>query len=162
MRAMTTRIKRRIVQLVSVLGLNWYLFIPWLGNYTRGFCAPALNCWTCPAAAFSCPMGAMGTSMGSHVFPFFVLGLLLLFGSLAGRFWCGWVCPFGTLQDYAYKIPTYKLRIPHFVTYARYVFLVGGEAFAIKEMLPPAVAMWSANVIIGGLGLVLTATTVRR
>lgn len=123
---MTTHIKRRIVQLVSVAGLNWYMFIPWLGNYTRGFCAPALNCWTCPAAAFSCPIGAMGTSMGSGVFPFFVLGLVLLFGALAGRFWCGWICPFGTLQDYAYKIPTYKLRIPHFLTYARYVFLVGG------------------------------------
>lgn len=123
---MTTRIKRRIVQLAAVLGLNWYLFAPWLGFHTRAFCVPALNCWTCPAAAFSCPIGAMGTSMGSGAFPFYALGLMLLFGAVAGRFWCGWICPFGTLQDYAYKLPTYKLRIPHAATYTRYVFLVGG------------------------------------
>ena len=122
---MTTRIKRRIVQFAAALGLNWYLFLPWLGNYTRGFCAPALNCWTCPAAAFSCPIGAIGTSLASGVFPFFALGLVLLFGVVAGRFWCGWICPFGTLQDYTYKIPTYKLSLPHFITYLRYVFLFG-------------------------------------
>jgi polyferredoxin len=125
MRAMTTRIKRRIVQLIAALGINWYLFWPWLGNRTRSFCVPVLNCWTCPAAAFSCPIGAIGTSFANHIFPYFALGLVLLFGVIAGRFWCGWICPFGTLQDYMYKIPTFKLRVPGFLTYLRYGFLAG-------------------------------------
>ncbi len=123
---MTTRIKRRIVQAVSAVAINCYLFWPWLGNYTRGFCVPALNCWTCPAAAFSCPIGAIGTSFANHIFPFYALGLVLLFGIIAGRFWCGWVCPFGLLQDVLYKVPTYKINPPRFLNYARYVFLVGG------------------------------------
>jgi len=123
---MTTRIKRRIVQLVAAVGINWYLFWPWLGSRTRSFCVPVLNCWTCPAAAFSCPIGAIGTSISNHIFPFFALGIVLLAGVVAGRFWCGWICPFGTLQDYLHKIPTYKLKLPHFLTYARYIFLVGG------------------------------------
>jgi polyferredoxin len=72
----------------------------------------------------------MGTAMASHAFPFYALGLTLLFGAIAGRFWCGWICPFGTLQDYTYRIPTYKLRIPRFLTYSRYVFLVGAVFLA--------------------------------
>jgi len=124
MRAMTIRIKRRIVQLAAALGINSYLFWAPLANLlnTRAFCVPVLNCWKCPAAAFSCPIGAIGTSIASHVFPYFALGLVLLFGAVAGRFWCGWICPFGTLQDYMYKIPTYKLRVPGFLTYLRYDF----------------------------------------
>lgn len=37
-----------------------------------------------------------------------------------------------------------------------YLFLTGGEKLADRERLPPAVAMWAANVCFGILGLVLT------
>ncbi|MGN1266840.1 MAG: 4Fe-4S binding protein, partial [Dorea sp.] len=40
----------------------------------------------------------------------YVVGFLLFFGSLFGRFMCGWLCPFGLFQDLLYKIPFYKKR----------------------------------------------------
>ena len=37
-----------------------------------------------------------------------------------------------------------------------YLFLTGGEKLADRELLPPAIAMWAANVFFGALGIVLT------
>ena len=44
-------------------------------------------------------------------FPFYVLGLLILFGALLGRAVCGFLCPFGLLQDLLHRIPfPWKVR----------------------------------------------------
>jgi polyferredoxin len=43
------------------------------------------------------------------------MGIVLLFGALIGRLFCGWCCPFGLLQELLYKIPSRKIHIaPHF------------------------------------------------
>ncbi|MHA1251729.1 MAG: 4Fe-4S binding protein [Candidatus Helarchaeota archaeon] len=48
----------------------------------------------------------------SHgIFPFLAIGLLCLYGVIFGRGYCGWVCPFGFIQDIVYWIPV-KKRIP--------------------------------------------------
>jgi len=49
--------------------------------------------------------------------------------------------------------------IAFFVVY--YLFLIGGEKLADRGYLPPAVAMWAANALIGGLGLLLVRRTAR-
>ncbi len=73
----------------------------------KNVCVPGLNCYSCPGALGACPVGsfqAMLTGMEPR-FPLYVLGFLFSFGALFGRFVCGWLCPFGLVQDVLYKSP---------------------------------------------------------
>ena len=78
------------------------------GKYT---CVPGLNCYSCPGAAGSCPIGAFQAVVGSSKFKFsyYITGILILFGVLLGRFICGFLCPFGWFQELLHKIPSPKL-----------------------------------------------------
>ncbi|RLI38420.1 hypothetical protein DRO60_03285 [Candidatus Bathyarchaeota archaeon] len=64
-----------------------------------GLVVPFLYCHGCPLASFACPMGALQHFLGRHEAPFLVLGLLSLAFLVLGRWGCGWLCPFGALQD---------------------------------------------------------------
>ena len=70
-------------------------------------CVPGLNCYSCPGAVGSCPIGSLQNALSATRFrlPYYILGLLLFFGALLGRAICGFLCPFGLLQDLLYKIP---------------------------------------------------------
>mgnify|MGYP002856036644 CR=1 FL=1 len=70
-------------------------------------CVPGLNCYSCPGAVGSCPVGALQNALSAQRFklPYYVAGLLIFFGALLGRAVCGFLCPFGLLQDLLYKIP---------------------------------------------------------
>lgn len=75
---------------------------------TKNLCFPGLNCYSCPGALASCPIGALQALLnqrGFHI-PFAALGFLFVFGSFFGRFVCGWLCPFGLVQDLFHNIPT--------------------------------------------------------
>jgi ferredoxin len=109
---------RRASQFFFLLALNPYLFM------YRGLCIPAMNCWACPAAAFGCPIGAIGNFLVKGLVPFIAIGLMLLLGALVGRLICGWVCPFGLIQDLMNKIPGPKLQFPKALAYGKYVALV--------------------------------------
>ena len=93
------------------------------------FCVPGLNCYSCPGALGSCPLGALQAVLGSreYKFAFYVLGILMLFGTLGGRFICGFLCPFGLFQDLLYKIPFIKklknLPGDRFLKWFKYVLL---------------------------------------
>ena len=78
----------------------------------KGVCVPGLNCYSCPGAIGSCPLGSLQTALLSSKYkaPYYVLGLLLLFGVILGRIVCGFLCPFGLLQELLYKIPSKKLK----------------------------------------------------
>lgn len=73
----------------------------------KNLCVPGLNCYSCPGALGSCPVGAMQAVIGSWNFKlaFYVAGFLMFVGALMGRFVCGWLCPFGLIQDLLHKIP---------------------------------------------------------
>lgn len=94
-------------------------------------CVPGLNCYSCPGALGSCPIGALQASLTSRTnkFPAYVLGFLLLFGALFGRLVCGWLCPFGLVQDLLHKIPFPKKlrRLPgdRVLKWLTYFILVG-------------------------------------
>ena len=80
---------------------------------TKAYCLPGLNCYSCPGALGACPIGSLQAVLGSRSFhmSFYVVGFLMMVGALAGRFVCGWLCPFGLVQDLLYKIPfVAKLR----------------------------------------------------
>ena len=78
----------------------------------KRLCLPGLNCYSCPGALGACPLGALQNGLADPFLriPFYVLGVLLLLGSLLGRFICGWLCPFGLVQEWLFLIPTRKWR----------------------------------------------------
>lgn len=111
------RVKMRLcVQIVFAALTNGYLYGFFTGNIYRGpakvVCVPGLNCYSCPGALGSCPIGSLQAVLGSrdYKFSFYIVGFLLFFGSVFGRFICGWLCPFGLIQDLLYKIPFFRKR----------------------------------------------------
>lgn len=129
--------KRRIIQLYFALLFNahvkGYITSDLNQNIYKGnskyFCIPSLNCYSCPGAVGSCPIGSLQNafSASTHTTPYYVIGILLLFGIFLGRFICGFLCPFGLFQDLIYKIKTPKVRkskITRVLSYFKYVVLV--------------------------------------
>jgi len=130
--------KRRPFQLISTIITNSYIKGILFGHviYTgslKYFCAPSLNCYSCPLALFACPIGAMQAvaAGATHRLAFYVIGILGAVGAVVGRMACGWICPFGLLQEYLYKIPSPKFRIPRFLTYGKFFFL-----FVVVILMP--------------------------
>ena len=96
----------------------------------KHICFPGLNCYSCPGAVGACPIGSLQAVMGSWKFSvsLYVGGFLMLLGALLGRFVCGWLCPFGLVQDLLYKIPFIR-KINRFpgdkvLRYLKYVILL--------------------------------------
>ena len=108
-------VKRIAVQAIATVLANGNL-PGWLtGRLYRGplktACVPGLNCYSCPGALGACPVGSWQSAMSGVYpkFPFYVLGLLLLFALVFGRMICGWLCPFGLVQDLLHRVPVPKL-----------------------------------------------------
>ena len=109
---------RLLIQLCAAALFNGYFagFMKnkiYTGQLKKG-CVPVLNCYSCPGALGSCPIGSLQTLAAGkpHRISFYVLGTLLLFGTVLGRLVCGFLCPFGLIQDLLHRIPTPKLRVP--------------------------------------------------
>ena len=60
---------------------------------------PGLHCYSCPLAVTVCPIGLIQNLVANGTVPFYWMGVVALYGLLLGRGWCGWFCPFGTLND---------------------------------------------------------------
>lgn len=84
------------------------------GGPLKGVCVPVLNCYSCPGALGACPIGSLQAVAGghSHSFSFYAVGILMLAGTVIGRFVCGFMCPFGLVQDLLYRMRSPKIRIP--------------------------------------------------
>lgn len=107
--------KRKMIQLICAVLYNCNMtgFVKgtiYQGD-GKGVCVPGLNCYSCPGAVASCPLGSLQTALLSskYKFPYYILGMLLLFGVVLGRIVCGFLCPFGLFQELLYKIPTKKV-----------------------------------------------------
>lgn len=125
--------KRRIIQLYAALLYNANIKGFFNGQIYKGpvknVCVPGLNCYSCPGAAASCPLGALqnalyasNTSMLAYIF-----GTIVLFGLLLGRTICGFLCPIGLGQELLYKIKTPKLRksrATYVMSYLKYIILI--------------------------------------
>ena len=76
----------------------------WKGA-SKQFCVPGLNCYSCPGALGACPIGSFQAVLSdrNYHFAFYVAGFLLVVGALFGRFVCGWLCPFGLVQDLLHR-----------------------------------------------------------
>jgi thiol-disulfide isomerase/thioredoxin/Fe-S-cluster-containing hydrogenase component 2 len=125
--------KRRLIQLYSALLYNANLkgFVNgqiYTGK-TKSLCVPGFNCYSCPGAVGACPLGSLQASLAaSDKQPgFYILGIFLLYGLIAGRTICGWACPMGLIQELLHKIPTPKLRknrVTRALSYLKYIILV--------------------------------------
>lgn len=125
--------KRRLIQLYAALLTNANVKGFFTGKIytgdTKKVCVPGLNCYSCPGAVGACPLGALQDSLAQSktTVPAYIFGILLLFGLLLGRVICGFLCPFGLIQELLYKIRTPKLRKNRFtrvLSYFKYVLLV--------------------------------------
>ena len=96
---------------------------------TKYACVPGLNCYSCPGALGSCPIGSLQAVIGSRKFhlSLYVLGFLMMVGAILGKAVCGFLCPFGLVQDLLHKIPGVKKlrRLPgeKYLQWLRYVML---------------------------------------
>ena len=134
----------------------------------KQFCNPGLHCYSCPAASVSCPIGALQAVSGSRKFDFsfYVVGFLLAVGVLLGRFVCGFLCPFGLVQELIGKVPfpKKKLRLPAFTKYLKYIILivfVGIMPVAVTNIVgmgKPAFCQYicPSGTLMGGIPLLST------
>nr|WP_026494924.1 4Fe-4S binding protein [Butyrivibrio sp. WCD3002] len=96
---------------------------------SKGVCVPGLNCYSCPGAVCACPLGSLQGALAKSAYklPLYMLGTIILFGIFLGRVICGFLCPFGFLQELIYKLPFPKIkknRITRALSYLKYVILL--------------------------------------
>jgi ferredoxin-type protein NapH len=87
-----------------------------------GFCLPYLYCYGCPFASAGCPIGSLQHFVIFIKFPIYILSVLGIFGTVFGRAFCGWACPFGSFQDLIGASRNQKRRLRR-VTYAKFAVL---------------------------------------
>lgn len=126
MAAETTRsVGARLVRLRHwVQGAALLVWLDPLGLRLHGFCGAVFQCHSCPLATFACPIGVLAHATALHVIPLAAIGTLVLVGALLGTLVCGWLCPFGFLQDLIGKVPLPKFQLPRAAGYFRYVVLI--------------------------------------
>lgn len=124
---------RLVVQCISFAFHNGYVRGWAKGKIYSGsnkmFCIPGLNCYSCPGAIGACPIGSLQAVLGETGFniSLYVIGFIGIVGVLCGRLICGWLCPFGLVQDLFHKIPLFKKvkNMPghKYLRYLRFVVL---------------------------------------
>lgn len=168
---------RWLIQAAAAILTNIHLPNFFKGTLYQGkgkyACVPGLNCYSCPGAAGACPIGAFQAVIGSSKFKFsyYITGTLILMGVLLGRFICGFLCPFGWLQELLHKIPVPKLSTRKLkpLRYLKYVILAVfvimlplivvnelgmGDPFFCKYICP-------AGILEGGIPLALADAGIR-
>jgi polyferredoxin len=170
---------RRIIQIVWTALSNG-----WLPGYVNGtvytgsakyVCAPGLNCYACPGAFMSCPIGAVQAVVSSVKYdaPYYIIGFFLLVGGLLGRFVCGFLCPFGLVQELLHRIPfpiktssfrgDRQLRFVKYAVLAIFVVLLPMRAVNVAGGGDPWFCKWicPAGTLEGGIPLLSASSMLR-
>jgi len=65
-----------------------------------GLIYPFFYCYACPFADAACPIGILEHAiLGDYLLFVYLIGFIGVIGIVFGRFFCGWACPVGFLQD---------------------------------------------------------------
>ncbi|MBQ8685351.1 MAG: 4Fe-4S binding protein [Clostridia bacterium] len=156
--------KRKVIQLYAALLYNANIKGFFNGRIykgaTKNLCVPGLNCYSCPGAIGSCPLGALQNALSASNTrtPAYVFGIIILFGLLLGRTICGWLCPVGLGQELLYKIKTPKVKkskVTRVFSYFKYVLLVGLVVIVPLVFAIPGFCEYvcPAGTFEGGVGL---------
>ncbi|WP_099189649.1 4Fe-4S binding protein [Tepidibacter mesophilus] len=171
--------KRGLSQIITTIitnaNINGFIEKNIYKGSTKKVCVPGLNCYSCPGAIGSCPIGSIQAVVGSIKYnvSLYITGLISLIGIIFGRFICGWLCPFGLFQDLLYKIPSRKIevskKINSVLRYFKYLililFVILLPMFLVNEfgMSPPYFCEYICPVgtLEGGIPLVLLNKSLR-
>ena len=142
-----------------------------LGNqFPDGFSVPVLACYYPNGRTVTCPLW----QLQAYIFPFWkypagygvfystsglekigiVIGLVALASVILGRFFCGWLCPFGLYMDALTRIrKATRLRHLHFsektntaLTQSRYIIIA---IFLILSVIFASYAIFGTQLIPG-------------
>lgn len=156
--------KRRIIQLYAALLTNANLKGFANGRIyqgaTKNLCVPGMNCYSCPGAIGSCPLGSLQNALSASDtrLPAYVFGVIILFGLLLGRTICGFLCPAGLGQELLYKIKTPKVKkskATRVFSYLKYVLLIALVVILPLTLAVPGFCEYICPVgtLEGGVGL---------
>ncbi len=81
---------------------------------------PGLHCYACPWAVTICPIGLAQNLVVFGTVPYFWIGMIVAYGLAAGRGFCGWFCPFGTLND---LLSFRKVKVLRSLSFTKFVVL---------------------------------------
>ncbi len=165
-------LKRRYIQLLSALlhnaNLRGFAEGRIYQGSGKGVCVPGLNCYSCPGAVGACPLGSLQSALASRRggIPMYVIGTLLLLGLLLGRVICGFLCPFGLVQELLHKIPSKKLKKSRWTrrfSHLKYVILAVLAVGVTLLVGAPAFCKWLCPVgtVFGGIPLAVMNEGVR-
>jgi ferredoxin-type protein NapH len=128
---------RKWVQIIFAFAVNGNWSFPFTRGIYQGplkvICSPGLNCYSCPASTTYCPIGSLQNLIGGvrlaldnsqYFLGLSVIGSMTFLGGLFGRLICGWLCPFGFIQEMIHKIPSPKFKIPKLLNYGKYAVLL--------------------------------------
>ncbi|MGE5560916.1 MAG: 4Fe-4S binding protein [Chloroflexota bacterium] len=140
--------------MASAVAVNAYLpgFVQGLiyRGGSKSSCVPFLNCYSCPGALAACPVGSFQSlaAAASQQVSLYVLGFVTAVGAASGRLVCGWLCPFGAVQDLLGRRAS-RRPLPAVATGLRYLVLLltvalpfiivtplGSELFFCKYVCP--------------------------
>jgi len=127
------RDKRRLAQIAALAVSNlWFFHI-----LQTGFVCPFLYCHGCPFAAFGCPIGVIQNFITYRQIPWFTIGSLGVYGTLLGRVFCGWACPFGALHDllsYLRDGKSFKIQPLWFTKFIVLFIVLGAAWYAVDTV----------------------------
>jgi len=124
---------RRLTQIGALIISNlWFFRI-----LQTGFVFPFLYCHGCPFAAFGCPIGVIQNFVTYKQIPLFTIGSIGVYGTLLGRAFCGWACPFGALHDllsYLKGNKGFEIRPFWYIKFIILFIMLGATWFAMDTV----------------------------
>lgn len=97
MRTMKISLLRHVTQIAAFIASNLGV----TSALKTGIIYPFFYCYGCPLAVAACPIGTLQHFVIAPGVPpcLYLLGTIGIYGTIFGRAFCGWACPFGSLQD---------------------------------------------------------------